>query len=133
MSKNDNINIGTSIITYTFPEGYELPKKGDMIETKKGNILIIDSNEENRYIKAMLMEPVSIMDRLEDYREEINTALNDISNIVYTATSEGLFSKIGWKNLPSKEKVKYSYIASKIVEYLNNNELLILDLSYLDS
>jgi len=63
-----DIDFGTSVITYYFPEGTSLPKKGEMIPTKKGNVLVVESSEKKGYIKVMVLEPISIKDRLEEFR-----------------------------------------------------------------
>jgi len=130
---NLNINMGTSIFTYKFPKGIKIHyKKGDTLDTKVGKVLIIETDEENGIIKAMLLEPISVEERLDVYKNDIDKAINKIASIIHKNTSDGLFSKVGWNFLPNKEKIKYTEIATNIIQYLNNEELLLLDLSYID-
>ena len=130
MSKNyKDLEFGPVILTYTFEPGQPLPKVGEVMETDRSSMVVTESNQEHGYVKVLLTSTESAASRIERYRDEVETAMEDIAALLYKKTTTGMVARIGWENLDEETKAPFRKISKDIVLRLDDAGLLILKYS----
>lgn len=122
----DNLEFGPAYITYTFPKGSVLPKVGDIIDDGKCRMEVTESNQEKLYIRVLLTSTESVETRMKRYIEEIECCMVHIAEKLFRSTTSGMTALIDWEDLPNEEQDKYLKMSREVIEYLNENNLLIL-------
>jgi hypothetical protein len=121
-----DFDIGPSIIVYKVPPGTDVPKRGELIPTRNGEVLVTESNSAEGYIKVMIINPKPLSDRFDEYRIEVEAAMEHSAQMIYERTSTGLSAKIGWEALPDTTKAEYYQLAYDIIIHLDIKSLLLL-------
>ena len=122
----DKLELGPAVITYSYKKGMELPNIGDIIKDEKCRMEVIESNKEKRYIKVMLTSTESVDSRMKRYTEELEESKNEIADMLHKRITTGMAALIEWRDLPEQEKENYLKISEDILDFLNENKLLIL-------
>jgi len=122
----DKLELGPAVITYSYKKGMELPSVGDIIKDERCRMEVIESNKEKRYIKVVLTSTESVNSRMERYAEELNESKTEIASMLYKRTTSGMKSLIEWEDVTEQERDNYLRISEDILDFLNENKLLIL-------
>lgn len=121
-----DIEVGPAAVVYKVPKGTNVPKKGEVIPTRAGDVIVVESSSDNGLIKVMLLHPKPMHVRLAEHKVEVEAAMEEIAETIYNRTATGLISKLGWILLPEEDKAEYFSLAYDIVTHLDVKNLLIL-------
>lgn len=127
-SNVDNIELGPAVVTYRFPPGSSLPKKGEVLKDEKCEMVVTDSDEKEGILKVMLVSTETMENRIDQYMGRVFYAIKEAAKTLYEKTSSGMTALVGWDPLPSEEKSKYVDIATEVFKIANSNKLFILQL-----
>ncbi len=122
----DDLDFGPAELTYTFKPGQVLPKVGEVMHDERCSMVVIESNDKNNYIKVLLTSTETVATRMERYKEEVESSMEEVAEMLFKKTSDGMTSLIGWDNLPEDTKSIYRDLAEETVLLLDNKGLLIL-------
>jgi len=121
-----NIDLGPVIITYTFSSGQALPAVGTVLDTTDCHMVVTESNRKDGLLEVLVTPKKSLADMTLVYEEVLKESIDQIAEMIYKATSEGMTSLIGWENLPMSSKTDYMRLTEQILSHLSDNKLLSL-------
>jgi len=122
----DTLDVGPVMVKYTFKRAQDMPKVGEVLEDETFTMVVTEANKEELYVKVLLTTNETISSRMDRYQDEIEEATADIAELLYKDTAEGMTALIGWDSLPEDTKEKFISLSKKVVSYLNENNLLVL-------